>query len=72
MLIVKILEDQGNASEASDKMLGLSASFLYLGTTTACGFVKLSWNFAETVNLIDWIGMFKIGNFFSILKLTNI
>lgn len=67
MLMIKLSEEKGNSSKPNDKNLGLSASFIYLGTKNASNYVKISWDFTKTVNLIDWIGMFSIGNLFLLI-----
>ena len=62
IFLIKIGEDTGVPSLANTSQLGLSATQLFIDSTTRR--IKLSWKFlTSTTNLLDWIGMFESGKF---------
>ncbi|VDM39286.1 unnamed protein product [Toxocara canis] len=51
-----------SSTRAENNRLGLSCRQIYLSENMSRE-VRLSWNFADAVNLIDWIGLFEVGKF---------
>ncbi|KHN79904.1 hypothetical protein Tcan_04543 [Toxocara canis] len=48
-----------SSTRAENNRLGLSCRQIYLSENMSRE-VRLSWNFADAVNLIDWIGLFEV------------
>uniref|UniRef100_A0A0M3IFE4 Uncharacterized protein n=1 Tax=Ascaris lumbricoides TaxID=6252 RepID=A0A0M3IFE4_ASCLU len=62
VFFVKTCENE-SATPAENNRLGLSCRQIYLSENMSRE-VRISWNFTDAVNLIDWIGLFEVGQFF--------